>query len=378
MESIAWHPRSVSRQAWLYLAVASAATLLIWLPPLWPLLILQSALLIWWAAAAASGQTPSLWQPAVPLAAVALWGALQAATQNSACSYETLRAVLFWAALAAAAYLCRQSLSARTAAALLNAAAAFAGVLAILGMAQFFTSRGDIFWLWPSGEPNVFGPFQSRNNFASFLLLFLPWHLWRALAANHLPSAFFASTSLAAAISSGSRAGAALALLETAAVLLLCRRRTGAARLAILTLCALSVGGWEILARKAADQNPLLYRREMMQTAAELALQRPLSGYGLGTFTTVYPAKARFDSGHFVNHAHNEWLQWAAEGGLPMAAALFALTLTAIYKTRHTPWAISLAAVALHALVDYPFVRFGLAIWIVTIAVAASLVPPKS
>jgi hypothetical protein len=41
------------------------------------------------------------------------------------------------------------------------------------------------------------------------------------------------------------------------------------------------------------------------------------AGLGLGTWSAAYPAYASYDDGTFVNQAHNDWLQWGAEGGLP-------------------------------------------------------------
>ena len=41
----------------------------------------------------------------------------------------------------------------------------------------------------------------------------------------------------------------------------------------------------------------------------------------MGTWPEAYPGYARFDDGSFVNQAHNDWVQWAAEGGLPASGA---------------------------------------------------------
>lgn len=355
-----------------YLAAAGAATMIIWLKAAWPLLILQSGLMLAAAWLAAAGSGRSALPAALPFMACAGWGLVQLATGLSSHVYGTGAAYVFWSALAASALLCRWAAGSRDAAKLLDVAAGFAAAVTVLGVAQHFTSGGKFFWLWPSDSPDVFGPFQSRNNFASFVLLFLPYHLWRALSGGHAGSAVLAAVSAGAILTTGSRAGAALAGLECLAVLYRFRRnRTWALRLALLTVCAVGVGGWEVLGRKIHDHDPLRYRREMMQSAATLALERPLLGHGLGAFTTVYPSRALFDTGHFVNHAHNEWLQWAAEGGIPFGLGMLALAGYAIAGIRGAPWAIGLAAVAMHGIVDYPFVRFGLAVWIVTIAVAA-------
>ena len=64
-------------------------------------------------------------------------------------------------------------------------------------------------------------------------------------------------------------------------------------------------------------------------------------GFGLGTFETVYPHFALFDIGLIVNHAHNDWLEWAAEGGVPLALALLSLAVWAARPAfgRYGAWA---------------------------------------
>ena len=91
--------------------------------------------------------------------------------------------------------------------------------------------------------------------------------------------------------------------------------------------------------------------------------ERPLAGFGLGTFARVYPAYARFDLGAVVEHAHNDWLEWAAEGGIFYALAWFALAISVVKPAVRSIWGIGVIAVFLHALVDYPFARFGVSAW---------------
>lgn len=39
-------------------------------------------------------------------------------------------------------------------------------------------------------------------------------------------------------------------------------------------------------------------------------------GFGLGNWPRAYPRYAVFDDGNYVNQAHNDWAQWAVEGGV--------------------------------------------------------------
>jgi O-antigen ligase len=103
-----------------------------------------------------------------------------------------------------------------------------------------------------------------------------------------------------------------------------------------------------------------------------MAPEHPISGFGLGTYPIVYPAYARFDSGRFVNHAHNDWAEWAVEGGIPLLFAMGALAFANVGPSLRSGWGIGLLAVFAHALVDYPFQRFGVAVWIIVVLAAVA------
>jgi O-antigen ligase len=77
-------------------------------------------------------------------------------------------------------------------------------------------------------------------------------------------------------------------------------------------------------------------------------------GFGLGTWATVYPAYAHYDDGTFVNQAHNDWVQWTAEGGIPMLLAMLWVAAAAVRPGLRHLWPLGIAAVFLHCLVDYP------------------------
>jgi O-antigen ligase len=93
----------------------------------------------------------------------------------------------------------------------------------------------------------------------------------------------------------------------------------------------------------------------------------PWIGWGLGCWPTVYPSFATFDPGAIVNQAHSDWLQWTAEGGLPVGLAMLALALWAIKPALRSIWGIGILAVLLHAAFDYPFSRPAIGAWPVLI-----------
>jgi len=259
-----------------------------------------------------------------------------------------------------------------------------------------------VFWLFPSPYPDVWGPFASRNHFAQFLELVLPIALWlawrrpqRDSPRRSRPSPLYLSMSaaiLAAGAASASRAGVALLTLETLVSLFLLLRRPFAllgARDAVDSLislrrprhsgwmwaaipaavigCVLIAGGPTLLGR-FLDRNPLENRAEIFQSAWELIQTRPGWGYGVGTFALVYPEFAHFDAGRFVEHAHNDWLEFAAGGGVGFALVWLIAAGAMVKAAVRSIWGVGVVAICLHALVDDPFSRLGTAGWIFALA----------
>ena len=65
-----------------------------------------------------------------------------------------------------------------------------------------------------------------------------------------------------------------------------------------------------------------------------------------------------------MNQAHNDWAQWAVEGGVPFLAILLSLVAMAIPAALRSVWGIGLLSVWVHCLVDYPLQqRPGIGAW---------------
>jgi len=115
-----------------------------------------------------------------------------------------------------------------------------------------------------------------------------------------------------------------------------------------------AVVGWEPLYDRFMQKDPYQGRRELAISSLAMIRDKPLSGFGAGTWTTVYPAYAIFDFGLFANAAHNDWLQWASDGGIPFAAVFFSLFCISLVVSWRVPWAIGIAAVFIHCAIDFP------------------------
>jgi hypothetical protein len=90
------------------------------------------------------------------------------------------------------------------------------------------------------------------------------------------------------------------------------------------------------------------------------------AGFGLSTWPTIYPAYSEYDELAFVNHAHNDWAEWAGDGGIPFAALMGLVALRAVWLCPRAPWGIGIVTVFVHSLVDFPLQRPTVMLWLVT------------
>jgi O-antigen ligase len=324
----------------------------------------------------ASGVIPSL------VYFIPLWGLLQIFAHTTASTVETRSAVLKWGALAAVFYL--SQVIGRTAQArrnLLSAFLWFATLMAALCMTTLYTSAGRVLWLFPTGYPIAFATFQYHANYAQFIELALPIALWRALQEGW-QSWWYAPAGgilYASVIGSASSAGTLICTAELLAMLVIGliklrdpesggRTRSTTAILVVIPIVAALftvVVGWQNVWThiRAGDEGDI-GRREFPLAALDMAMHRPLTGYGLGTFPEVYQRYAVRDLELYVNHAHNDWAEFAADGGFPFLLLVLIPTAAAVPIAIRHPWGLGLIAVMLHACVDYPFPRPAVSGWI--------------
>jgi len=327
------------------------------------------------------------------------WGLLQLFAGLTSSPSDTRSAVLNLSALAAVyilAFRVAESDSARRV--FLELFLWFATASAALCLTQLFTSQGKVLWIFDSGYPDVFGTFAYYNNYAQFVELALPLALWGALTDHRHPwvYALAGGTLYASVIGSTSRAGTLLCTVEVVAMLVITRlshgnqasgkrRPPSPAMLAIVPILAILftfvVGGERVWQRFFVN-DPYIVRREFLIAAVDMVKQRPSTGFGLGTFPGNYKKYAVRDFPFYANHAHNDWAEAAAEGGLPYLALFLLPFVFAIPKMIRHPWSLGLLAVMLHAWVDYPFPRPAVSGWIMALlgllyAVEARVLPAK-
>jgi hypothetical protein len=321
----------------------------------------------------------------LPLWAAAVWPLLQLALGQTAGRGETWLAALNWITFLLMFLLaCDTFDDAEACSWFLKAAALGGAFVAVLSVAQKYSSGGKIFWVFPSGyTADVLGPFVNRNQYAAWIELLLPIALYLAVT-NHRSRVLYgiaAAIMLSSVIAGGSRTGSALVLAETVGVIIIFAARNNVPRKVLimrsmqfagLVAIAVAVAGTETLRTRLDALGPEPLRADALHASIKMAVDRPWMGIGLGTWSTMYPRYAGIDTGVFMNQAHNDWAQWAAEGGVPFLLLMLLFVACLLRPAFRSIYGLGIIAFLLHAFLDYPMQqRPALAGWFFVMAGAA-------
>jgi O-antigen ligase len=307
----------------------------------------------------------------VVLAAIQLWAGA------TVYRFATANALLNWAAYFVLFLVSLEALAAPEIRRNFLRAVLYAGfAIAVLSTVQYFTSDGSIYWVFHVSSSRPFGPFVNPDHYAAFIELILPLAIYEARRDR---SKLWLHTAMvgalyASAIASASRAGATLATLEIIMLPWLGRRSGFAGK--VITLSVVFAGiaslvvGPDVVWKRFQEKDPFRYRREIAASTVQMIRQRPWLGFGLGTYADVYPEFATFDIGLAVDHAHNDWLEWTAEGGIPMLLLMMGIAVVSFRAALRSGWALGIYAVFLHSLVDFPLQIPAIAGLLVTLLAA--------
>jgi O-antigen ligase len=363
-------------------ALLFAGILTCWAEGYWPVALVESGAFllagIWVAWITVARKSAPSGFVLFPVAGLVLWGIMQLALSMTVYRFETGKGVLYWAACASSFVVAREvctSTPARNR--LLRAVLWFGFLLSLLTVVQYFTSEGKVFWVFSTPEARTLGPFLYKNQCAAFIELLFPMAVYQSLVdRRHSPVYIaMAATMFAAVVAAVSRAGVVIVLVELITILLLARLRglipVVSLRKKILQMGAVSlllaaVVGWQVTLEKFREPQPYRVRRELLYSSLAMIADRPWTGFGLGTWPAVYPAYARFDNGLAANHAHNDWAEWAAEGGFPFLTMLAILAAWSVRPGTDSLWGIGVPAIFAHSLVDYPLREPALAVLLFT------------
>jgi O-antigen ligase len=167
----------------------------------------------------------------------------------------------------------------------------------------------------------------NRNHYAGMMEMLTPFALVLSLSGlvqggQRMLAAFAAVMMAASIVLSLSRGGAISLVCE----LLLClwivsagqSRSLARARLLLLAasvLAFLGLIGSPVMWNHLQDMHET-FRPDVLKDSLKMFAQKPILGWGLGTFPTVYPAFRSFYTTLFVNAAHDDYLQLLVETGI--------------------------------------------------------------
>jgi O-antigen ligase len=243
---------------------------------------------------------------------------------------------------------------------------AFCGLVAsAVAIIQHATAPGLLYWTWRpvSRGASPYSPFVNKNDLAAWLVMAIPLtvgYLVARIDARHrqgLPSWLQASLDdngawllggacamTAALIVALSRSGLAAFAAGFAAFAWMSRSRVSAqgrwwflAGAGVLVIIAATYGNTGAMWRRLAETmaGGLGGRREIWRETWRIIADFPLTGVGVGAYAR---AMSTYQPPHLFafNHAHNEYLQVLAEGGVVLTGCVAIAILAGVVQIART------------------------------------------
>jgi O-antigen ligase len=347
--------------------------------------IIVIALVMLWAAKAAADGKLRIVVPktALPVAALAAFGLLQSLafrdksgkvlslSMNVGATRQTVTALIFLLAsfiIAANFFATRDKLASAA-----NFLIIYGLALAIFALIQNFTWDGKFYWIRPTESPSPFGPFANHNHFAGYMEMLIPLPLGlmlaRAARAEMRWLYGFAATMMGVATVVSLSRGGMISLAASMCFILLMSLRlrpsqkrqarpsaligkvvgsrqlpqwVSRAALLIVIVAVIAAGIFWIGADRVLDRvaqgqpSASEQQREsffssrgwVWRDTLTMIRANPILGVGLGAYGTAFPIYTRSDGSLRVPQAHNDFLQIAADCGIP--GALLAIWFIAL------------------------------------------------
>jgi O-antigen ligase len=360
----------------------------------WPVFVLQAGaallLLSWMVGGIALRRVEVTSSPMfVPMLLFAGLVAAQLLPNRSAYWYATWQKALLWTVYGILFFLSVQCF--RRATWLKRFGIALAGfgfLVAIFAIAQKFAGNGRIYWVMPNQTGvDFFGPYPNYSHYAGLMEMLVPFPLVLAMVSfSPIPLRIlysFAAVIMGSTIFlSKSRGGVVAFVVEVGVLTVLSAvgRRPRRQVMSLGLFCLLLVvslmlvrphGLWDRFMQlgNPVDQAHDPNRVTILKDSLKIVGQRPLLGWGFGTFPIVYPSFRSFYTNLSVNAAHNDFVEVTVETGL-LGLGLTVAFLYLLYRTgirgtkhwRHDPQAsMALAAlVGCTGLVVHSFSDFNL------------------
>ncbi|WP_445682320.1 O-antigen ligase family protein [Radicibacter daui] len=273
--------------------------------------------------------------------------------------YAAFGTLFRWALYAGVFWLAYQHCqSARRAASLLNVIAIAGTLYSLYGLAIWLTGSQSILGMekWAYAG-DVTSTFVNKNHFATFagismlccMALFmrrlrgepLGWRLFANRRARPaLPYLAAATICFLALLGSGSRGGLLATIVGSAVLVagIFIVSRSPEKRPRLLLWCGAAftlfivAGCWYLIAGQIGMTDSQ-DRVRIYDTVLRLITERPLLGYGLGSFPVVFAQNRPVTVNQVWGEAHNTYLELLLELGIPAALAVFAAAALLIIRT---------------------------------------------
>jgi O-antigen ligase len=367
--------------------------------------------LLWLAKQWIDGEMNIQWNPLfLPMAAFAGLILLQVVRRSSAYQHDTVSEALLYCAYGMLCFLAGQvlvrSAQARKIAVVL---ALYGFTLAALALLQGIAPNGKLYWVrQPRLGGWIYGPYVNHNHYAGLMEMLVPIPLVLSLTTlaeekERIAAGISAAVMTGTVFLSGSRGGILALLVEFAVLAFIVVRQKKALRLAIgvgafaIVLVSLLtwLGGRELTERVSSI--PGETRREISggmrlsidRDAVRMFRQKPVFGWGLGTFPVVYPEFRSFYTNFFVNEAHDDYLQLLVEMGV-LGFGVMLWFLVVVYRTalpKISKWnsdlggavtlacTLGLTGILIHSVVDFNLQIPANAAWFYVLCTIAAAPP---
>ncbi len=273
----------------------------------------------------------------LPMALFAGVVLLQIALHLTAYWYATWSAGLLWASYAGIFFVASQVLCKRPwTSAFGFFCVAYGFLLSLFAIVQQFTSNGKIYWVVTNRYGGwIYGPYVNHAHYAGLMEMLVPFPIIFAIVSRAgrpgrtlylfvalvVCSTIFLSQSLGGMIAFSAELGILLLILFR-------NRRSAYREILLLGALCLALIAWLVwlhppglVERFARLLNPITDagatgRIAIVKDSLKMFRERPLLGWGLGTFPVVYPSFRSFFSNLWVNEAHNDFVQTLVETGI--------------------------------------------------------------
>ncbi len=291
--------------------------------------------------------------------------------------YEALQYVAYGITLFIAAESVREEATRKRFAQIMSV---FGVIYALFALIQTLNSNGKIFWVHSPhfNSATIFGSYVNHNHYAGLMEMLTPIPI--VLSMGHLlkggkraMAGFCAGLMATTIFVCGSRGGMIAFIFQAVlfGALALGKKRSPRIALGSMAMCVFILALLFFLDEGHAlshlgDLGPGI-RLDITKDSLKMFGHRPVLGWGLGTFPTVYPQYRSFYTNLFINEAHNDYAQLLVEMGL-LGFGLMIWFLIRLYQYGlptsrrwefQWDWAVSLASllgctgILVHSLVDF-------------------------